>query len=583
MIPLQYLGVSDLDLQKLSLDDQMKYAMANIEDREGGYVVRHGLKAISEFGRRREGYSDPRFNPLAAAFPILFPYGIGGIEEQRKRTIGFTEHVRWALQYHDRRFRTHHSFPFVCFGIEQKREAMISARVQMHRRDFERDALAISTLTVADLKQAEKEEAAREPISNPRVKLLRNHVFATAGRVKGSDRVRALYRGQIWGTCLKLGGPSLWTTINPSDIHDPVVQIFAGEEIDMDNFMKTLGPDSNRRAANVARDPYAASKYFFFIIDAVLRTLFGITITKDQVHTTMGLLGRIASYFGVVEAQGRGSLHVHMLIWLDDTPNCNDMQSLLQSNAAFRSRIQEYIRENIRAHVDGLDEETMKNMGRESQLAYSRPPDPDSENWENEYSDRLQQVVCSQQVHTCSKASCLRYNKYGRLICKRHAPWELSDTEVIDAGGRWKARRTVPFINNFCPSISVTLCCNNDIKLITNGADTKDAMWYSTMYQSKKQCKNHNISALMAQSFLYHETHKNTSETIIEQNRLLIFRCQHAINREMEMSGPQVVAYLMGWGDCICSHRYVPLYWSSVQSRLLSVFEGLRTNKKRGM
>jgi len=297
----------------------------------------------------------------------------------------------------------------------------------------------------------------------------------------------------------------------------------------------------------------------------------------------MGLLGRIASYFGVVEAQGRGSLHVHMLIWLDDTPNCNDMQSLLQSNAAFRSRIQEYIRENIRAHVDGLDEETMKNMGRESQLAYSRPPDPDSENWENEYSDRLQQVVRSQQVHTCSKASCLRYNKYGRLICKRHAPWELSDTEVIDAGGRWKARRTVPFINNFCPSISVTLCCNNDIKLITNGADTKDAMWYSTMYQSKKQCKNHNISALMAQSFLYHETHKNTSETIIEQNRLLIFRCQHAINREMEMSGPQVVAYLMGWGDCICSHRYVPLYWSSVQSRLLSVFEGLRTNKKRGM
>jgi hypothetical protein len=46
------------------------------------------------------------------------------------------------------------------------------------------------------------------------------------------------------------------------DVHDPIVQVFAGEEIDMDHFISTAGPDAKRRAFNVANDPYAASTSF---------------------------------------------------------------------------------------------------------------------------------------------------------------------------------------------------------------------------------------------------------------------------------------------------------------------------------
>ncbi|KIK77097.1 hypothetical protein PAXRUDRAFT_77819, partial [Paxillus rubicundulus Ve08.2h10] len=112
------------------------------------------------------------------------------------------------------------------------------------------------------------------------------------------------------------------------------------------------------------------------------------------------------------------------------------------------------------------------------------------------------------------------------------------------------------FINNFCPLISVTLCCNNDMNFLSNVVDTKDIMWYSTGYQSKKQCKNHNVSALMAKSFLYHKSHGDHTGNVLDQNQLLIFCCQHALNWEMEMSAQQVIAYLMRWGDHICSHHY---------------------------
>jgi len=383
----------------------------------------------------------------------------------------------------------------------------------MRRQDFEQDAWAISSVTIADLKQAEKEEAAHIPISNPRVHLLRKHVFATSGRVKGSDKLRASYRGQIWGTTLKLCGPSLWITINPNDLHDPVAQILIGEEIDMDKFFATAGPDSDHRARNIAKDPYGAAKYFFFIIHAVLSALFGIEVTKDHVHSSMGILGVISAYYGVVEAQGRGTLHLHMLLWLAHTPNSEEMHEFLKTEE-FRDRIQAYIKQNIRAHVDGLDEETVRTTPRETQLGYSRPPNPDGTHWEAECADKERRVVRSQQVHTCTKSTCLRYNKHGRLVCKRRAPWELSDTEYIDENGNWKPKRTHPYINNYCPAISVSLCCNNNIKLLTNGVDTKHASWYSTDYQTKKQNKNNNVSALMAQSLMYHEQHSNHLECI---------------------------------------------------------------------
>ncbi|KAF8441323.1 hypothetical protein L210DRAFT_3644628 [Boletus edulis BED1] len=189
VIPLQYLGVSNTELNEVSMDERMKYALANQQDSEGGYIVRHGVKPLSEFGTGRGDRTAPTENPLAATYPVLFPYGIGGIEAKRERKVGFEEHVRWALQYHDQRFWTHHSFPFVTFAIVQKREALLSVHIQMNRRDFERDAQAIQSLTVKDLKEAENEEALHMPISNPRVKTLRKHLFTSSGRVTGSDKM----------------------------------------------------------------------------------------------------------------------------------------------------------------------------------------------------------------------------------------------------------------------------------------------------------------------------------------------------------------------------------------------------------
>ncbi|KAG8214617.1 hypothetical protein J3R82DRAFT_9690 [Butyriboletus roseoflavus] len=47
---------------------------------------------------------------------------------------------------------------------------------------------------------------------------------------------------------IKKNSPSLWITINPSNIHDPVVQVLTGAEIDLDRFSSTAGLDNHQCA-----------------------------------------------------------------------------------------------------------------------------------------------------------------------------------------------------------------------------------------------------------------------------------------------------------------------------------------------
>jgi Helitron helicase-like domain at N-terminus len=69
-------------------------------------------------------------------------------------------------------------------------------------------------------------------------------------------------------------------------------------------------------------------------------------VSSRQIESDLGIFGFINGYFGVVEAQGRGSLHVHMLIWLKNAPNADEMLELL-SLSQFHEKVAAYINHNI--------------------------------------------------------------------------------------------------------------------------------------------------------------------------------------------------------------------------------------------
>lgn len=559
----------------------MKWGLTNLwkDGHEGGYAIRHGRQPVSDFPPREGDTEDAMDRPnfFEKAFPCLYPYGWGGLESRRPVSLDFPEHIRWSLQYWDRRFRKHETFPFIVFGISQRRQALNSARIQMKRHTFEREAHTVAAVTAEKLNRAKAEEERGLPISDAAVNALKKHVYATASRVSGTDQSRYRLRSQIWSTSTILGPPSLWITINPSDLHDPIAQIFAGEEIDMDHFQATLGPDKAKRAKNIADNPYAAAKFFHFMITTILETLFQVKVTSAQVKSGTGVFGKVAAYFGTVESQGRGTLHLHLLVWLKHVPSPEEIATLLKTDA-FRDRILAYIRANFRAYVPGLEStESIARIPHNKEVSYSRPPKPDCEDYDGELRRSELVLARMEQVHTCKPRRCLVYNRHNQLVCKRRAPFKVSDDDFITDTGLCGPKRLHGYINSWVPSILLNARCNNDGKFLTSGADTKNITFYVTSYAAKKQGKNYNVSAIMADGYAYHLEHPKSEyvDSIRDQQRLLLFRLVHSINREQELAGPMVISYLMGWGDVFRSHTYSPIFWGTFTSVLYATFPGL--------
>ncbi|KIM52049.1 hypothetical protein SCLCIDRAFT_18276 [Scleroderma citrinum Foug A] len=271
VIPTQITGGIDIDMSKLTASELMICGLSNLwkEGKEGGYFVQHG------------------------AFPGLFPYGKGGIEGDQEVAIDFI---------------------------------LLSARLQMNHSTFKKDAQLLLTLTLKKLQRAQEAEGKNIPISDPLIQLLQKHVYATGARVIRSDHSHYQLHSQIWSTSIMLNPPSLWITVNPCDLHDPIAQVFAGEDINLDDLQEKLGPSKEKCAENMALNPYAAAKFFHFLIQTILITLFRVEATT-QLH--MGIFGEVKSYFGLVKSQGKGTLHLHMLVWLRNMPLNEEIEDLL--------------------------------------------------------------------------------------------------------------------------------------------------------------------------------------------------------------------------------------------------------------
>lgn len=86
-----------------------------------------------------------------------------------------------------------------------------------------------------------------------------------------------------------------------------------------------------------------------------------------------------------------------------------------------------------------------------------------------------------------------------------------------------------------------TLIDNHDIKLITNGMETKDIAWYITHYVTKKQRKSSNTSVLLAKTLAFHQVSKKCTFNLVATNKKLIQCCANTLTHQQELSAPEVV------------------------------------------
>ncbi|KAF9489730.1 hypothetical protein BDN71DRAFT_283261 [Pleurotus eryngii] len=192
----------------------------------------------------------------------------------------------------------------------------------------------------------------------------------------------------------------------------------------------------------------------------------------------------------------------------------------------------------------------------------------------------VKRLATSLQVHSCKGRGCLkRINS--QLKCKRRAPFPCAPSAWVSEAGEWGPARLHAMVVAFHPEILLVLRCNHDIKILTNAYDTSGIGWYITLYATKKQQNAGNASAVLARRLAYHQQQQARDPAVDELNRKMINRCANALNREQEFSAPEIIGYLMGWGDRYISHHYVTVYWDNIVFSLKLAFPELQQSSHK--
>lgn len=168
----------------------------------------------------------------------------------------------------------------------------------------------------------------------------------------GSAYSRAALRTQVHALIFNQGLPSIFMTINPADIHSRVALYFAGVDLDLDKIIPEKIPSTYERAQIIAAHPVATARYFNVLISSILKCM----IEK-------GVLGPIKAYFGTVENQGRGSLHLHLLMWLDHNLTPSQLKESVQ-NEEFRNDLLSYLEDIIKQDLSNFNSDTPETNGK---------------------------------------------------------------------------------------------------------------------------------------------------------------------------------------------------------------------------
>jgi Helitron helicase-like domain at N-terminus len=139
------------------------------------------------------------------------------------------------------------------------------------------------------------------------------------GLARGSRQYMRNRRNEIFGLFSQYGAPKFFITINPDDARHPLALVMGVEKPDGEREVavaierETFYSYRQGRLKVIAEDPVRQARFFDKIMRTVVEVVFGF-----RNEGNLGVLGQVAAYYFIIEAQGKGTLHAHGLIWLTD-------------------------------------------------------------------------------------------------------------------------------------------------------------------------------------------------------------------------------------------------------------------------
>jgi hypothetical protein len=209
-------------------------------------------------------------------------------------------------------------------------------------------------------------------------------------------------RVELRGLIVREGMPGFWLTINPSDLQSPLVLIFAGLQCTTD---PAADVNTAIRCATATSDTVAVARFFHYTCKAVLDGLLGGKPAQ------MGILGDISNYFGVVESNGRGMLHLHTFVWMRGNLGFSQLRNRVLADGHFAGRMIQFLGSIIMHSLHVPDRNLLEKASR-------APPSPTTSESVSEFAEKLfldsNAVARTRQLHSKHHtATCFKYRQRG--------------------------------------------------------------------------------------------------------------------------------------------------------------------------
>ncbi|KAJ7086496.1 hypothetical protein C8R44DRAFT_650865, partial [Mycena epipterygia] len=300
--------------------------------------------------------------------------------------------------------------------------------------------------------------------------------------------------------------------------------------------------------------------------------------------TKTACFGRCSAYYGMVEAQGRGTLHCHMLVWIEGNPTPQNLRDRMSTEPAFKNDMFRWLESIIKCE---LPSDSVVVEEKDGPLLPPKMPkewvDPRSNKlpkveamtdaeFEEAFKQTVEELVIKSNWHV-HKNTCWKYLKPGEQhndsTCRMRITGEVNPLTKLDEDTESIIlRRLHPRINNYNQFVMFLLRCNMDIKYIGSGEAAKALVYYVTDYITKSQLSTHvGLAAVEYAIKRNNQKYEGTEKAIQDLesvNRSLFTKTVMALMAKQETSHQQVMSYLVGGGDYYTSHTYKIVRWGDI-------------------
>ena len=322
-----------------------------------------------------------------------------------------------------------------------------------------------------------------------------------AHHVQGSVTNKKYMRNEIWSLMSYTGAATWFITFAPADVKHPLCLYMAASGTEFKPTIKA----SNERYALIAQNPVAGARFFHYMVKMFLKHVLGVNADHP------GLFGKPSAYYGTVEQQGRLTLHLHLMLWIENAMSPQEIcDKLLREDSAFQKSLIDYLENThigefqtgsfseVSSHVEEL--QNKDGYVNPTETLPSPPPSKCEANcekcsdcnanklWWESFPAMVDDIILKSNVHKCSQL-CLA-NKHNS--CKARFPRDVVKESIVDANtGSLTLKKLEEWINYYAPILSYLIKCNSDVTSLLSSTAIKAIVAYVTEYITKVPLKTH--------------------------------------------------------------------------------------------